>query len=117
MSFSNIRIEIPEPPTTNPNGDSITVMAIVHFPEMESQLYPESPPYLSVQLFKRKKIVADYLTDVAVSEAIHGRRVRLQIPAPADQGVYGMYVSVRAGWLPPSINSKRVVFEYLSDKD
>jgi hypothetical protein len=117
QSYSTIQFQITETPTTIHGSDSMLVTVMVQIPEMVNLAHPEHPPMISVQLFSRKKIVYDYPTNILITKAINDQKIRFQIPPLPEPGEYGMYVSVRAGWLPPTINSKRVVFEYLTDQD
>jgi hypothetical protein len=64
------------------------------------------PVYLYYQFFDGKSLIKEDSL-VRISNDMLNKEISLEITMPDKLGDYGLYFSIKTGWLPPSINSKR----------
>ncbi|MCW5906900.1 MAG: glycosyltransferase family 39 protein [Chitinophagales bacterium] len=70
-------------------------------------------PYVSYQFFRGRTLVLEEVTSILLTNELleKGKDIQLQLHTPSEPGKYGLYFSVKTGWLPPTYNSKRYAVE------
>lgn len=67
----------------------------------------EYPSYICYQFFDGNKFVSENQTSFEFFNNMIGNIYTINVVAPANPGNYGLYFSIKTGWLPPTINSDR----------
>lgn len=64
-------------------------------------------------LFKKNKLVKDEREDLFVEDTMtgSGETYTINIQAPEEKGTYNLYLDIVVGWLPPAINSEKIILQ------
>lgn len=64
------------------------------------------PSYVYYQFFEGKKLIKQ-IKAFKISNDMLNKNLKLDIVTPNKKGNYGLYITIKTGWLPPTINSER----------
>lgn len=77
---------------------------------------PAYPSYLYYHIFKGDKKISKTKV-IKVNNDMMERSIEITVKAPEENGDYGLYFTIKTGWLPASINSRRHVLKVSELKD
>lgn len=69
---------------------------------------PEDASMIMYKFFRDIKPMQDNLTGIQLTSAMLNTSFPITIITPSEPGTYTLLISLQTGWLPPTINSKRI---------
>jgi len=108
QSFSKIRISAVKIEKEADVSTDMNVKVILTSTDNNINLDANSdyPSYIYYQFFDGKDLVKED-SAIRINNDMLNKEILLNIKMPDTRGVYGLFFSIKTGWLPPSINSKR----------
>lgn len=110
--FPGFTFDVKDFPETAKPGERVNISARLNNPKgyNPSDLAANSayPTFLTYQFFKGGRLISDNSTEIKVTETMVGNYTTLEIEMPEEAGKYSMHLSLKTGWLPPGINSRKM---------
>lgn len=116
-SFGKVKINTKERELESPSGSPLNIS--INFSSTEQDLIdleanPDFPSYIHYEFFKDGKKVLETTTDfLMTNEKLNNDWYNIKIIPPREREIYDLFISIKTGWLPPTINSGRIKFEVL----
>lgn len=112
-STSNIEITPAQKTVNITKGDNFNVVFTAKVKDgsnVDADANPYFPMLISYQFFNKDGFVSNTVTELRLTNAMlqTGQHLQLTIPPPVQSGDYLLFISVSAGWLPPSINGGKI---------
>ncbi len=111
QSFGHIWLQVISCPETVKAGNTFEIVVrpesrLQHlfFPEP----VPEANPNISVQFIARQSMILEIDSISPLTAAMENRTIRLQVRAPEQPGDCHLFLSLKYGKFPPTINSPRI---------
>jgi hypothetical protein len=64
------------------------------------------PSYVHYQFFKGNQLIKEERV-MKLSNEMLSKNIQIDVNSPEQPGTYGLYLTIKTGWLPATLNSKR----------
>lgn len=118
QGFSHIRFKVVSIPRTVVAGEMFEIVVVPESRFIHSffpKPLPAVDPKITVQFIARQSMISEIDSIGSLTAAMENLPIRLQVPAPKQPGECHLFLSLKYGPFPPTINSRKLKLNVVPD--